>query len=753
MQRMYGLVATVSTISLLVGHSSAYAEDDDRGHALEEIIVTAQHRSANVQDVPVTVSVLSEDLILKRDIFDAHGIAMNTPGLAYGEFSPGQASFSMRGVGSSDDGAGLDNSVALFLDGVYIGRGAGINFDMFDLQRIEVLKGPQGALFGRNTIGGAINVVSKKPTDELVIKSALTYGNENIFRAQGLISGPLSDNLFGKVVVNHRSHDGFVRNTLLNKDVNDEDQTSFRGQLRLALDRSDWLLSGDYMEDHREDTGRFPFRNGNFDYVGTAEALGANKPQTTAAPVEGYTDRKGGGLSLQGDVQFGNGILTTITSFRSIDTDWAMPSVGAPLGGNYDLDADVYGSDVIDHIEEKVETFSEEIRWTSNLGHSLEFIAGLYFFTENTDRPEQWSIQRNTVDTGQVIVGNEYSLTANKTTSYAAYGQAQWTFAEDWTLSFGGRYSHDRKEYTTTAVNCGLDEAVRAAAGFPNFELCGSVGGSLGIIAEVFNVEVDGSWSDFSPMASIQYQATDDLMVFATWATGFKSGGFAGSAGVEAVAQNIVEPETVTNYEIGFKGDFFANQLRMNVTGFYMDYKDLQVVRFGPVPESSFGTFTTTNLGSAEIKGFEVEMVWQLTEYFHVNANYAFLDTVGNDLIINGTDVSGKDLRQAPRNSYNLDLNYSLPMENKGTLDFNIHFTHIDEERMDYQSDLPVISERNLTDARVSWTSNDERYQIALWAKNIFDKAYVAHSYIIGPGAIGIWGPPRTFGATLSASF
>ncbi|MEQ8514620.1 MAG: TonB-dependent receptor plug domain-containing protein, partial [Chromatocurvus sp.] len=159
---------------------------------LEEVTVTAQHREQDIQDVPIAVTAISSEGLKKADIFDADGIAKNVPGMAYAEFSPGQAVISMRGISSVDDGAGLDSSTALFLDGVYIGRLAAVNFDMFDMERIEVLRGPQGTLFGRNSIGGAINVVSSKPTDEFSSKVGVTAGNEGIFRAQAYVSGGLT---------------------------------------------------------------------------------------------------------------------------------------------------------------------------------------------------------------------------------------------------------------------------------------------------------------------------------------------------------------------------------------------------------------------------------------------------------------------------------------------------------------------------------------------------------------------------------
>jgi len=724
---------------------------------LEEIIVTATHRERSLQDVPLAVTAFSSVELGAAGIFDATTIALNVPGMAYAEFSPGQALIAIRGITSADDGAGLDNSVALFLDGVYIGRQAGINFDMFDLERIEVLKGPQGTLFGRNAIAGAINVITSKPADELTGKIAATVGNEGILRYQGLVSGPFSDAVSGKLVVNHREHDGFVRNTHLGKDVQDEDYTSVRGQLKMNSDRSEWLLSADFWDDDRGDMGRAPIANGNFDYLGTATALGAGRPGTSASPTDGFTKREGSGASLQGDIEFGSGVLTSITGFRTTETDWEMPSIGAPAGGGFDLSAGNFGADVIDDIEEEIDTFSQELRWTSTTDGSIEYVAGLYYFTEDTERQEQFRIDVNTTATGQFTVGNEYTKTENETTSTAAYGHANWSMNDAWTLSVGARWTRDERDYVATAVNCGLSEAERAAAGFPNFPFCEGVGGSLSIIAEAFSLPASNSWTDFSPMVSLQFHPGDNLMYYGTISTGYKSGGFAGSQGVAAAATNPVEPEDVTNYEIGVKGDFADNTLRINASTYFMDYKDLQVVRFGPVPGSAFGTFQTTNVGSADISGLEVEFTWYATEAFSISGSYGYLDSEISGLTLNTasgpTDFSGLPLRQSPENSLNLVANYKV-MANSGEYDFRVQFSHVDDQFNDYPTlTETVIEEANLLDASVRWVSPEARYEVTLWGKNLTDERYVSHSYRIGPGSIGVWSDPFTVGITGQMNF
>jgi iron complex outermembrane receptor protein len=662
------------TMGAMLGTAIAQDSEEASG-GLEEVLVTATHRTENIQDIPISVTAISGLEMDKADIFDPATIALRVPGMTYGEFSPGQAVISLRGVSSVDDGAGLDNSIALFLDGVYIGRIAAINFDMFDLERLEVLRGPQGTLFGRNAIGGAINAVTSKPTDELTAKFGLTVGNEGILRYRGLVSGPFSESLAGKISFTHREHDGWVKNVLLGTDVADEDQSSIRGQLRFTTDNSEWLLSADYMDDDRGDMGRTPVVN-RAPLLQIMAANGGGGDFETTLATEGFTKRNAGGISLQGDVSFDRGLFTTITAYREAETDWAMPSVGAPLGAiNLPFD------EVIDDITEDIETVSQEFRWTSDLDGNFQYTAGLYYLKEKTAREEQFFItQAGTFDGfvqldpgSQAIIGNEYAYTGNTTKSYAAYLDMTWQPSDRWSFSLGGRYTKDKKDYTAISVNCDLvrdqDPSVIGTQ-FEDWPACEGIGGSLNIIAEAFEVNPSDSWSDFSPKLAAQFFANDSTMFFATISRGFKSGGFAGSQGIESVASKPVDQETVTNYELGMKADFFNNTLRLNMTAYYMDYEDLQIVRFGPVAGSAFGTFITSNVGSADITGLETEFTWLATDNLQFSGNIALMDTEAKDFILElpgpdgqpiEVDLSGSPLRQAPDLSYNIMADYNFP--------------------------------------------------------------------------------------------
>ncbi len=637
---------------------------------------------------------------------------------------------------------------------------------MFDLERVEVVRGPQGTLFGRNAIGGAVVIKTKKPTEEFEGKVALTAGNYGIFRAQGYVSGPLGDNLRGKLVASTRQHDGFVDNVVLGTELQDEDNMSFRGQLLWSGENSEWLLSADYSEDDRADMGRTPIvDNAPLQLIMEMNGVpgGARgTPRTNASPYDGYSERELGGISLTGTFEFASGSLTSITAARTVDTSWQMTSIGTGVGG-LGLPFD----EVVDDINESVDTFSQELRWTSNIDGPLSYTAGLYYFMEDTDRVE---VFRTTVagqyndpnlpfritDVGsQDILGNDYAQTANETTSIAVFASLDYELTDRLTLTAGLRYTRDEKDYTATSVNCGMVAGMDPALDgtqFVNWPGCGGVGASgLRIIAETFEVTPEDSWSDVSPKLSVQYALNEGTMVYASWSKGFKSGGFAGSQGVEAVAADPVDQETAYNYEIGIKSDV-TDSLRINATAFYMDYEDLQVVRFGPVPGSEFGTFVTTNLGSADIQGFELESTWFITDALRLDGFVAYLDSEGNDLIINGGDYSGQQLLGAPELSYNIRASYDQSFA-FGGISASVTLSHEDESRRDYVDDRIKVDERDLVDARLAWTSTSGAIEFALWGKNLTEEDYITHMYVIGPGGIGVWGAPRTYGVTGTLNF
>jgi iron complex outermembrane receptor protein len=355
--------------------------------ALDEIVVTAQFKRENLQTVPLAITAIQGSAIAKAGITDMSGIAQRVPGLTFSPFSPGQNIISLRGISSNDDGAGTDNSVAVFVDGVYMGRVSNVNPDIFDLEDVEVLRGPQGTLRGKNTIGGAILYRTRKPDhDEFEGKVSATYGRFNDREVSGYITGPVTDHWAVKVAGSLRARDGWVHNVLLNTTEKNDDTKSVRGQASYESDRLSALFSADYSKLDVDDMGRIPlaaspdahgldFAVSQYQsYCGTSV-----NPSCATNPVKGYTKREAYGGSAQFDLNLDFAKLTSITAYRKSKADWLMDSTGAP------------GLPIGDLINDVTKQFTQETRLAGGSG-PISYIAGLWYSNEKTNRLEAFEM-------------------------------------------------------------------------------------------------------------------------------------------------------------------------------------------------------------------------------------------------------------------------------------------------------------------------------------------------------------------------
>ncbi|NIB40374.1 TonB-dependent receptor [Pseudomaricurvus alkylphenolicus] len=715
-------------MALLSLSSPQLLANDDAGFSLEEIVVTAQRRAENLQDIPVAVSAMSSAMIERKDVHNIDGIASNVPGLSFAPFSPGQNVISLRGASSNDDGAGTDNSVAVFVDDIYLGRVSNINPEMFDLERIEVLRGPQGTLYGKNTIGGAINVVSKKPNlQEVEGKLHAGVGNYSASTLAGYVTGPLSDNWAAKAAVSYRKRDGWADNVITGQELKDDDRVAVRGQLLYSDDGFEALLSADYNRLDVADMGRVPVDTGYDDGVNVDPAVwvgpyledcpGAD-PDCVAGPTEGYAKQKAWGVSARLSWSLENGELVSITGYRDSESDWNMDSTGSralPL---------------IDDILDETQQFSQELRWVADWSDGLNTVAGLWFLNEETDRTECFDLSPGS-DCTDGLDGSDLYRQVNETTGYAAFGQLNWSLSESLRLTLGARYSYEEKEIENH-----------------------STAGNFVVINETFDNEVSESWSAFTPKASLAYEFGESGQVYFSVASGFKSGGFAAAPTTQADTQPLDQEEALS-YELGLKTEI-GGVLRLNAALFRTEYEDLQIQSFGPRDAgASFGTFQTFNAGDAEVNGFEVEFTWAPMDNLMVSGFYGYMDSEFTDLTVPNASFpnqSGEDMIRTPENKYSLSVEYILSLQNRGDLSMSVDYSYTDEQREELEP-WAVRPEFDTVNARVTWNLPGDSLSLSLWGKNLADEEYITHMYTIASSVVAVYGDPRTYGASLDWRF
>jgi iron complex outermembrane receptor protein len=697
---------------------------------LEEVIVTAQKREQNVQTIPIAVTAIGEETLRNANILTIDDVANHTPGFTITNYNPVTPQPFIRGVGSSPSDAGSDASVGVFIDGVYAGRAGGYRADMYDLQRVEILRGPQGTLFGRNVAGGALSILSNAPTREFAGDLELTAGDYDLFGARGMLNGPLSDTLAGRLAFSVRQRDGDTDNTVTGSELRDEDNQSVRG--RLLWQPSDELtvnLIADYSEDDLEGPAARNFKGDPSAALGSV-GLGflvpfllptSKDPFKIQAEFDGYAKREMGSATLQLDWQTGLGTLTSLSGFRYNDFDYLDDVFGLafdPASGVAPL--------LTDHGDEESDQFSQELRLTS-VTESLAWTVGLYYLEQDTDQVQTFA---------PLGVPVSYDQSAD-TTSYAIFAHATLALSERWAITAGGRYSYDEKDFDL------VTEGVEIGFGLLTPDPANPEAGSV-----PFDAGDDDSWSKFTPKLSVEYAPNDNLFAYATWSQGYKSGGYNGVATNFTAATTPFDEETVNNYELGLKTDFLDDRMRLNVAAFYMDYEDLQV--FVSSFESTVGLLVD-NAGEADVYGLEAEWFYAPSDRLDFTATYAYLDAeIGNNEI--GTVEEGNDLTRAPEHSASAAAQYRWPLGNLGDLLLRTDYAWQDRiyfqpenYELSAQDSYGLLHFRAALQAAAGW-------ELAVWVRNATDEEYWVHafdsSFGSDLGASAIQGEPRMWGVS-----
>jgi iron complex outermembrane receptor protein len=702
---------------------------DQPTYLFGEITVSAQRRDEPLQKVPMAVTVLDTRTLDEQRITTVDEIYARTPGFSFGQFNAVQPQPYVRGIGSTDDSASGDNSVVIFIDEVYVGRAGAFDVDLYDLERVEVLRGPQGTLWGKNAVGGAISIITQKPGPSLKAIGQATVGNYERAELFATVGGPLGDTASGKISVSKRDRDGYTLHSLTGNRLHDEDSLAMRGHLALSpSDSVEVLLSADFQEDDLAGNAREPRGEPFRFFPWFPPAVSSPDPYVAELNTDGFQDREVMGASARVDAQIGLGTFTSITAYRSSDFQFQEDFDGTERGL------------IVDNVDEDAEQLTQELRLTSSSGGQWSWVAGLYYLREKVDRFDFNDFSGN--DAGiALLFGLPPGLLPsfkvsydqeNTTESYAVFGQAKLAASDRVTVSFGGRYTTEKKDARIRGI--GFDP--------------------VGAFLEApYSVDVSESWDNFSPQVSVDVAVKEGVFFYATASRGFKSGGFNGSANSGASASTPFDPEEATNIELGLKTQTLGNRLLFNAAAFYTDYRDLQVFQL-----IEGARLVIDNAADATSQGFELELAARPFEGLNISTGYAYLDAQYDAFVDDqGNDFSGNALTRAPENSGHAAIDYSLPTGERGVVTLGGEYLYQSEIFFDPDNFQLVGDDgHSLLNAHVAFETASGHWRVTAWGKNLSEELYYIHGidgrgpFNLSQNAAMVVGAPRTYGLSVA---
>jgi iron complex outermembrane recepter protein len=722
-----------------------------RSGEIGEIVVTAQKRTEKLIDVPISITVLSNDQLqqsARRTVNDLQYAVPNLTTYSNTDFNP---NIIIRGFESSARNAGFESSLGVYIDGVFTGRTQAFNQELDDVARIEVLRGPQGTLFGKNTTTGALNITTERPGNELRGSVRVEAGNYNYFRASVSVSGPLvQDKVAAKISGFSTKRDGYVRNVAAGGFPRLQDDQSYggRGEIRITPTADlDIAIRGDYSyrralspQNEISRTIENPF------------GLPVNNvipgPRTVSQGPGDVIKRQIYGGSLAINYTFGNdGVLTSISAAR-----------GLKLSGFGDVDStllDLLGF----RSNEKLSQFSQEVRYASSDKGRFKYVIGAYYFSQVISQQRTFVLGRDLIDLfvngigapPESLVPAGVSPDARvKTTSFAAFANASYDLTDALSINAGIRYSRETKNLT-------LSQAVPAALG----------GSFLDFPATRDRIRD----SDVSPTIAVIYKISERMNTYLRYSKGFKSGGWNtelvpaavavvnGAGAVTGYNLGIIRfrPESIENYEFGFKSELFDRKLQFNLAVFQQNYSDVQISQF----VGGIAGFATRNAAKARSTGFEAEFAARPTRNLELSVNLGYADSKFvnyPDADANGTNLKGRRL-DTPKWTVTLGAQYRYPIGNNASIVAGADYAYRSSRPGDALDPNSGLGGFDLLDARLGVELGD-RWSVYLWGKNVFDKDYLVSRFTDNSSSlIGLvqqnesYGEPRTFGIRAGLKF
>lgn len=714
--------------------NSASAQAQEGSLVLEEIIVTAERREANVQDVPAAVSAFDGVELERRQATNVIDVMTNVPNLMVTN-NPGQATSTtiyLRGIGSTESIVTLDTAIGFYMDDVYFARQGVNNLTMFDIERVEVLRGPQGTLYGRNTSGGAVRVITKRPDDQFGGLFEASMGEYSRWSAKGSVNVPFTENFQGRFNVYAEGGDGYTRNVILNKDVNDRDNEGARAAFRwVASDAVEVNFAYDYYES---------YSNGVYGYdIANLARPKADNLFVSTSGDETYSIGKTDGGHLTVDWDLGDGLsLTSITGYRNISQKWELDFTDQPVP-IFKL-----------WTTQDTETLSQELRLSGNaMGDKLQYVVGGYYFSENSDS----------------FIGDEINLLispgANFTDpsddirvplpffrryydvevkSYAAFAQLDYALTDQVKLIFGGRFTRDEKSLD-------IEQYIGGPVGFFG---PGGIPGYNSATLEAAGVPMDINDDDFSIKAGLEYKLSDDVLAYLSYSQGYKSGGW--SARTNNPAEFVVfDPEYLDAYEVGLKTTVLDGRARLNYVAYYYDYTDFFATATG-----TDGNFVVVN-ADAEFYGVEVEGTARLTEHLDLFAALGWQDGKykGVAPTVFGTTV-GKEPQRLPEITAKIGASYYRPVGDDRAVRLTVDFNYLEDHFTNLQnSALGASGDVDLWNAKLDYELADGKYTLSASCRNCANKEYVAQSFdFAGINFVQVYpGAPRDWLVSFKVKF
>lgn len=702
------------------------------------IVVTGRLRGASesVQDVPLAVTVVSPEQLGAQGALSIEDLETLSPSLVIDGTSsgPGAAAISIRGVSFEDVEKSFEPTVGVVIDGVFSGTNTAQLTNAFDFQQVEVLRGPQGTLFGRNTIGGVINVQRSRPTKEFGVRGEISIGNYGREDYNAVLNFGDGDVFGAKLFASDRTFDGFYDNVTLGQRTGANNVRNAGGtilleptvDLEILLTAEITKIDGDPASSSLSQTG---------EAICAIPGLAAqcnrdmrNDLYTVFSDTLGTVEYKENAYSAQINYDIGDLTITSITALK--DSDELVIQ---------DFDSTSIPFFTTERAQQ-YRQFSQEFRLAGDFTDTISGVIGLFYFNN------EYQLQQVTTVSGTALPAE----TDHETKSYAIFADFDWQLTDQLRLSLGGRYSKDKKSYTR------------------------SIFAGPGPLLDLSNKD---SWGQFTPRVSMDYRFTDDILAYASYARGYRSGGFNGRANSPTSVAVSFDPETVDSFEIGTKTQFMDGRITLNAAGFYTKYNNKQenVVQATPPGSPNPQETVTLNVASASILGAEVDLRAELFEGFTVSSSLGLLDAKYDEFFIDlnldgvqdpGEDASSRDLRRAPKVSFSIAGNYEVLVGNQGTLNFNAKYsttssyqTTITADPNNFGQNDPRGLHQSQDDISASITykhtfDDNSNMYVRVFGRNLADNRGLGSALpVAGLFTFGSAIAPRQYGVTVGFDF